>query len=101
MNIISDAGDSIYIRGEEEGGYVYVSVHHAIFDPSTGIKHGANILCVMRTIIGTNESSCPFYLVGLETYGHGEHNHKHVRNQVALSGLFILGNTEKLKMTRG
>ena len=65
MNITSDTGYFLYSCGEEVGGSVYVSFHDAIFDPSNGIKHAANSLCVMSTSIGTNESSCPFYLVGL------------------------------------
>ena len=59
-------------------GRLYVSVHDATFYPSNSIKHAVNLLCVMRTSIGTNESLCPFYLVGLETYGGGNHNHKHI-----------------------
>ena len=54
----------------------------------------------MRNSIGTNLSSCTFYLVGLETDGGGNHNHKHVRNQLALFGLFLLGDMEKLNVTR-
>ena len=65
MNITSDAGDSIYSGGEEGGGYVCVSFHDATFDPSTSIKNAVNLLRVMSNSIGTNESSCPFYLVGL------------------------------------
>ena len=63
---------------------MYVSIHDAVFDPSTGIKHPTNLLRVMRTIIVTNESSCTFYLVGLETYGGGNHNHKHIPDKLAL-----------------
>ena len=55
----------------------------------------------MSTRIGINESPCPFYLVGLETYGGGDHNHKHVQNQLAPFGLFLLGNMENLNMARG
>ena len=33
---------------------MYVSVHDATFDPSTCIKHVANLLRVMRTRIGNN-----------------------------------------------
>ena len=44
---------------------MYVSVKNATFDPSTGIKHAANLFPVTRTSIDTNESLCPFYLVGL------------------------------------
>ena len=90
MNITRDAGDSLHRGGEEGGGYMYVSVHNSIFAPSTGTKHTTNIFRVMRTIIGTNESSFPFYLVGLETYFGGDHSHNHFLNQIALSGLFIL-----------
>ena len=68
---------------------MYLSVHDATFDPSNGIKRSAKLLHVMRTSIGTNESLCPFYLVGLEIDGVGDHNHKHFRNQLALFGLFI------------
>lgn len=96
MNMRSDAGDSLCSGGEEGGGCVYVSIQDTTFDPSTGIKHAANLLCAMRNSIGTNESSCPFYLIGLETDGSSDHNHKDVRNQLALSGLFILG-----KLNRG
>ena len=78
-----------------------MSVHDAKFDPSTGIKHAANLLHVMRDIIGTNESLCAFYLVGLDTDGDGNHNHKHVINQLALFSLFILGNMYKFNVTRG
>ena len=54
MNIKSDAGDFLYSGGEEGGGRVYASVYDDTFDPSTGIKHVANLLHVMRNIIGTN-----------------------------------------------
>ena len=80
---------------------MYVSVHDATFYPSNGIKHAANLLRVMSNIIGTNESLCQFYLVGLETDGGGDHNHKHIRNNLALFGLLILGNMDKLNLTRG
>ena len=40
-------------------------------------------------------------MVGLDTDGGGNHNHKHIRNQLALFGLFILGNTENLNLTHG
>ena len=53
----------------------------------------------MRTIIGTNEPLCPSYLVVLDTDGGGEHNHKHVRNQIALFSLFILGNMDNRNVT--
>ena len=78
MNITSDAEDSLYSSGEEVGFCVYVSVHYATFDPSTSIKHAANILRVIRTSIDTNELSCPFYLFFVETDGRGDNNHKHV-----------------------
>ena len=65
MNISSDAGDYIYIGSKERGDRMYVSVHDAKFDPSTCIKHAANLLLVIRTGIDTNESLCTFYLVGL------------------------------------
>ena len=55
MNTKSDTGGSLYIGGDEGGGRVYVSVHDATFDPSTGRNHISNILRVMRTSIGTNE----------------------------------------------
>ena len=80
---------------------MYVSVHDDTFDPSTGIKHAVNLLCLMRTIIGTNEPPCPSYLVVPDTNGGGDHNHKHVRNQISLFSLFILGNMYKFNVTRG
>ena len=101
MNIKSDARYSVYGGSEEGGGCVYVCVHNTTFEPSTGIKHATNLLRVMRTSIGTNESSRPFYLVGLDTDGGGDHNHKHVQNQLALFDLVLLGNMDKLNMTRG
>ena len=101
MNITSDTWDYLYIGGEEGGVSLYVSVHDATFYPSTGIKHAANLLRVMSNSIGTNESLCTFYLVGLETDGGGDHNHKHIRNNLALFGLLILGNMDKLNFTRG
>ena len=101
MKITRDAGGSIYSVGEEGGGKVYMSIHDAKLDLSTGIKHASNIFHVMRTIIGTNELLFPFYLVGMKTYGGCDHNHKHVRNKLALFGLFILGNMDKLNVTFG
>ena len=80
---------------------MYVSFRYDTFDPSTFIKHAANILCVMRTRIGTNESSCPFYLVFLEKDYGGDHNHKHVLNKLTLFGRILLGNMYKLNVTRG
>ena len=78
-----------------------MSVHDDTFDPSTGIKHAANLFCLMRTIIGTNEPPCPSYLVVLDKNGGGDHNHKHVRNQIALFSLFILGNMYNRNVTCG
>ena len=101
MNITSDACDSLYISDQEGRGRVYVSFHDATFDSSTVIKHAVNVLCVMRNRIGSNESLCPFHLVGLETDVRGNHNHKQVRNQIAIFGLFLLGNTDKINMTYG
>ena len=100
MNIKIDAGGSIYSGGEEVGGCVHVSVHDTTFDPSTGIKHATNLLCVISTSIGTNESSFPFYLVSLYTDGGGDHKPRHIRNQLALFGLFLLGNMDKLNVAR-
>ena len=57
-----------------------VSVHDATLDPSTGIKHVANLLCVMSISIGTNESLCPFYFIVPKTDGGGDYNHKQVLN---------------------
>ena len=97
MNIESDTGDSLYSGGEEGGGCLYVSVYDDKFDPSAGTKHATNIFRVTSTSIDTNESSCPFYLVGLETDGGGD---KHVQNNIALFGPFILVNMDKLNVTR-
>ena len=80
---------------------MYVSIHDATFEPSTGIKHNVNLLRVMRNIIGINESSRPFYLVGLDIYGDGDHNHKHIQNQLALFGIFLLGKMDKINVIRG
>ena len=99
MNITSDAGDSHHNGGEKGGGFVYVSAHNYIFYPSTVTKQATNLSCVMRTRIGTNESSFTFYLVGLEIDGGSDHNHNHVRNQIALFGLFSLGHMDKLNVT--
>ena len=55
----------------------------------------------MSTRIVSHESSCPLYLVGLETHGGGNHNYKHVRNKISLFGLFILGNMDKLNVACG
>ena len=78
-----------------------MSIHNAIFDLSAGIKHAAKLFHVMRTRIYTNESPCPFYLVGLDTDGGGNHNHYHGRNQLSISGLFLLGNMDNLNVKRG
>ena len=80
---------------------MYVYFRYDKFDPSTFINHAANILCVMRTSIGTNESSCPFYLVVLEIDDDCNHNHKHVLNKLALFSRILLGNMYKLNVTRG
>ena len=55
---------------------------------------------MISTSIGTNESSFPFYLVSLETDGGGDHKPRHIRNQLALFGLFLLGNMDKLNVAR-
>ena len=55
----------------------------------------------MRTTIGNNEPSCPFYLVVLETDSGGDHNHKHFRNQLDICGLFFLGNMDKINVICG
>ena len=94
MNITSDTGDSLYSSGYELGGYVYVSVHDATFYPSTGINNATNLLCLMRNSIGTNESPYPFYLVILDKDGGGNHNHKHIKNQLAFFCIFILVNMD-------
>ena len=96
MNITIHAGDYLYSGGEEGGRRVYVSIHDATFDPSTGIKHAANLLRVTRTIIGTNALLFPFNLVCLEIDDNCNHNHKNFRNLLALFGLFLL---EKWKIS--
>ena len=101
MNITSDEGDSLYRGSEEGGGRLNVSVQDDTFDPSACINQATKLLHVMRNIIGTNESLWKFYLVGLETDGGGDHKHKHVQNKLALFGLFLLGNMDKINMTRG
>ena len=101
MNITSDVGDSIYIDVDGRGCRVYVSVHSYTFEPSTGIKNATNCLYVMVTSIDTNESLYPVYLVIFETDGGGDHNHKHVRNQIDLFGLFLSENMDNINMTRG
>ena len=101
MNITSDVGDSIYIDVEGRGCRVYVSVHSYTFEPSTGIKNATNCLYVMVTIIDTNESLYPGYLVILETDGGGDHNHKNIRKKLAPFGLLILGIMHKLNVTCG
>ena len=40
-------------------------------------------------------------MVGLDTDGDGDHSHIHVQNKLALFGLFLLGNMDKLNVTRG
>ena len=40
-------------------------------------------------------------MVGPETDGGGNHNHRNVRNQLSLFSLFILGDTDKLNVTCG
>ena len=39
-------------------------------------------------------------MVVLDIYGGGDHNHKHVLNQLTLIGIFLLGNMDKLNVTR-
>ena len=89
MNITSDAGNSLRRGGEEGGVCVYLPVHDATFDPITGINNAANLFCVMRTIMGTNELSYLFYLFGLDTYGSINHKYKYVQNQLALFDLSL------------
>ena len=78
-----------------------MSIYGAKFDPSTGIKHATNLFRVVRTSTGTNESSFTLCLVGLDTDGGGDHNHKHVQNQLALFGLSVLRNMDKINVTSG
>ena len=99
MSITSDKGNSLYSGSKEGVGCVYVSVHDTTLNPSTCINNAAKLLCVMSTSMGTNESACPFYLVGLDTYGGGNHSHNHVQNQLTLFSVFLLGNMYKLNVT--
>ena len=78
-----------------------MSFHDATFYQSTGIKHYDKMFCVMRTSIGTNESSYIFNFVGLYTYGGGDHNHKHVQNHFAPFRPFLLGSMDKINVKRG
>ena len=56
MSITRDEGDSIYSSGEEGGDCMYLYVHNSTFDPSIVIKNATNILHLIRTRIGNNES---------------------------------------------
>ena len=78
MNISNNAGNSLYSGGKDGSGCIYVSLHDATFDPSNCLKHSANLFRVLRSSLDDTSSSCPFYSVGLETDGGGDHNHKYV-----------------------
>lgn len=55
----------------------------------------------MRSSVDRNEKSISFYLVCLETNGGRDNNHNHIRNQLYIFSLFLLGNMDKRNITRG
>lgn len=108
MNISNNPGDSLYSGGPDGHGRGYVSTHNATLDPSTGMKHIAHfyqyLLHVAREQSAVEDidelkKELP-YVVLFETDGGPDHNLTFLKNQLALFGLFLAGNMDKLSATR-
>ncbi len=113
MNQSTEPGDSLYSGGPEGTGRTYVSLHDAVMDPSNGYKHAAHFNDWLIRV--ANEDSnfvlTPgetrhftkgrAYLVLIECDGGPDHNLTHLSNQLALFGLFLQGDMDKLCATRG
>ena len=48
MNLIETSGESLFSGGEYSNGRIYLPVHDATMDCSTGIKYVANLYIIMR-----------------------------------------------------
>lgn len=111
MNISEDPSDSLYSGGTDGNGKTFVSIHNQTLDPSSGIKHTAHFyeyLCHEANSETHNsssnndstKSSFP-YSVLIEADGGPDHNLTFLSNKIALLGLFLIGNMDKLTATRG
>ena len=108
MNLTETPGESLFSGGKDGNGKIYVSLHDATMDHSTGFKHVANLYRIMRDeaekatqgLFGGEAKPTPYYVL-VECDGGPDHNLRHVGNQVSLFSLFLVGNMDKLVATRG
>ena len=104
MNRSANPGESLYGGGEDGNGRVYVSMHDAILDKSDGYKHAANLYRHLQYEANEGRSANEIddqikpspYFVLVETDGGADHNHTHLANQLAVLGLFLVGNMDKI-----
>ena len=120
MNISENPNDSQYSGGKDGTGFVTVSVHDRTLNPSTGLQHSANIYdyisrlakerCNDNDDLDNNDDAdniteerwrrcCP-YILHIETDGGPDHNFTFLRNTMALFGLFLTCNVDKMTATR-
>ena len=104
MNQSTNPGDSLYSGGPHGTGRAFVSLHDSLLDPSDGMKHSAHMLSFLKILArerSANNVKSLAYRVLLECDGGPDHNLTHLHNQLALVGLFLEGNMDKLDATRG
>ena len=111
MNISENPNDSQYSGGKEGTGFVTVSVHDRTLNPSTGLQHSANSYdYILRQAkkrcnaddVDNLETLKRFFplLLHIETDGGPDHNFTFLRNTMALFGLFLICDVDKLTATR-
>ena len=83
MNLSVNPTDSLFSGGKDGISRVYVLLHDATLDPSTGIKHATNLRSLLNLMTDNNTSLLP-YSVLLEADGGPNHNLNFLSNQLAL-----------------
>ena len=121
LNIGRDPSESLLSGGLEGFGEITVSLHDAIFNPSTSRHHAASMVGYIREkakstaeeikknalpgevieITGEFIKTCMPFVVLLETDGGPDHNIKFLRNVLSLFAVFLVGNMDKLVAVRG
>ena len=99
MNKSTEPGDSLYSGGPDGTGQTCVALHSTILGPSDGMKHAAHFIKFL--VEKASEKSFLPYLVLIECDGGPDHNLTFLINQIALVGVFLLGEMDKLVATRG
>ena len=108
MNITETADKLLYSGGTNGPGRIFVSVHNAITNLSTVIKHIANVYKVLINLSRKSRSAPDdqfvqtfTYRVHFETDGGTDHRATLFKNQISYLGLFFIGNMDTHVKTCG